>query len=484
MNVKREAGEGVLRARLALSLHLACLACLACLTCAALLFCIECAPPAYAANGDYAVDELSTDLVVEPDGATRIIERQVVTFENVNEGMVWYLHVPEGDESVRITQVRVAPVDDGGTLLSEWTRLQMVDSNPQRQGRNPGDLAVPALRTQSVQPWYSYSIGDGMLRCYFPLMGADAIASGAATGDDAASGVNADQNDSTDPDAPADSSADMAADPNADPDANQAADPNAGSGADRNADASISATTNSAQSSESHYRTYVIETEYTIRNRVAVYRDVAELYWRYAHDSIPSDSRDVNLQIHLPVPGYADPTQVASSIHAWGHGPNEGTFTVGDDGVVTYHIDRIAQGSYAEAHVIFPQDWMTSTFSGDANSFLNARGPAAIAEEANWVDVSQREAAWDNNVRVLFGVLAGVIVAIGGVLAIWWGRSPRSRRALQRVAATLGIVALGEHLFFKEPITTFILVGLAAAVFLVALAMPAENQSEAEPSSD
>ena len=329
-------------------------ACVACLTTSLAV------APAYAAQGEYSIDELSTEITVETNATAHIVERTVVTFQNENQGVVWYLHVPESGESVRISSVRVAAVDDGGAPLTGWTTLQMVDSKPSQQGRDPGDTAAPSLRTKKTRPWYSYNIGDGMVRCYFPLE----TTSGAVDGETADSGA---ADSATDPAAANSGVADAADAANSD---------SAGSGegasadgvdagasgetaenadaADTNADASTAAASESSSASEELCHTYAIEVDYTIAHRVRVYRDVAELYWRYVNDSLPSDSSDVNLQIKLPVPEGSDPEAVKNSIQAWGHGPDYGTFSIEGDGTVTYHMDHIASGNYAEAHVISP----------------------------------------------------------------------------------------------------------------------------------
>lgn len=381
------------------------------------------APARAFAVGAYSIDELSTEITAETNGTLHVVERQTLTFDDRNAGVTWYLHVPEDGESVRIASVRVAPVDDGGTLLDGWTRLQMVDSNPEAQGRNPGDTAEPSLRTTKTRPWYSFNIGDGMMRCYFPT-GTAAAETGAAT-------------DSPDSSTENDSATDEIPD----------------------------------------YHTYVIETDYTIAHRVRVYRDVAELYWRYAHDSLPADARNVNLQVILPVPADTDPIAAADSIRAWGHGPG-GTFAIGEGGTVTYRVDELARGNYAEAHVIFPASWMTNMAANAKNQFTEVRGPSAIAEESEWVDTGLREAAWDNKVRVLFLSAAIVVILIGAVAVFRRGRSPLSRRALVRVAATLAIMAAGEQLFFREPLTTILLAALAVITAFVALALPLKEPSE------
>ena len=360
---------------------------------------------AFAAVGDYSIDELSTQISVETNASTHVIERQVLTFDSRNEGVTWYLHVPEDGESVRIASVRVAPVDDGGTLLGDWSRLQMVDSDPERQGRAPGDTASYQFRTQKSQPWYSYNIGDGMVRCWFPLEG------------------------SFD-------------------------DPNRDEG-------------------DEPRLTYAIEIDYTIAHRIRVYRDVAELYWRYVNDSLPSDAENVNLQVILPVPANLDLEVARGEIAAWGHGPTDGRFAIGEDCTVTYHMDHIARGNYAEAHIVFPAGWETNVPDNGLNQFSELRRASAEAEEAKWVDVGVREAAWDNKVRVVFLVFALLVVLVAGINVIRQGRTPRSRRTLVRAAATFAITALGAHLFFREPLTVNVLGLFAACVALASLAFPA-----------
>ena len=390
---------------------------IACLACAvALLFAMPAS--AYAAAGSYTIDELSTVLTVETDASAHVIERQVLTFSDENRGVVWYLHVPEDSESIRINSVRVVPVDDGGTLLGDYTRLQMIDSKPSQQGKNPGDTAIASLRTEMVQPWYSYNIGDGMMRCYFPtgnVKGAD----GSAIED-------------------------------------------------------------------GKHRTYAIETDYTVSHRVLAYRDVGELYWRYVNDSLPSGANNVSLVVQLPVPSDSDSEAVVQSIHAWGHGPDGGSFDIGGDGTVVYRISSVARGDYAEAHVIFPVDWLVDLPANAKNQYSSLRQADAIAEEAEWVDLGQREAAWDNKVRVLFLVLALIVILAGVVSVIVRRLSPQSHRALVRVAVTLGIMGLAEHLFFREPLTTAMLFALAAIVIAVSFMLPtresAVDDEEAEES--
>lgn len=391
-------GIGPMR-RMALSL----LACIA-----ALLFLAPVRPAtALAIDGSYSIDELSTSVTVQADASVHIVERQVLTFADRPAGVVWYLHVPSDGESVRINSVRVAPVDNGGMPLADWTRLQMVDSKPREQGREPGDTAAPSLRAKGVQPWYSYNMGDGMMRCYFPAVSLE---------DEAADGQSA--------------------------------------------------------------HTYAIETDYVIAHHVRTYRDVGELYWRYVNDSLPAAAENVTLQVTLPVPAEADLVTAMQDVEAWGHGPDEGSFSVNDDGTVTYRISRVEEGNYAEAHLIFPASWLSAVAPGAANQYSELRRADAVAEETAWVDRGLRGAAWDNKVRMLFLVIAVAVIVLGGVGVVRHGRSALAHRALVRTAATLGIIALAENLFFHEPLTTAILAGLALVVAVISFMLPTTSAAE------
>ena len=382
--------------------------------------------PAYAI-GEYNIDELSTEVTVETDGSIRVVERQTLTFADENAGVVWYAHVPENGESVKFNSVRYAPVDNGGTQLNGWTTLQMIDSNPRQQGRNPGGIAAPSYRSfGDKQPWYSYNIGDGMIRCYFP------------TGATAAQLLKANKAPFT-----------MASEQNLD-----------------------------SPADIERQKTFVIEADYVIAHRVQVFRDVAELYWRYANDSLPADAHNVTFQTRLPLPADYDPIAADQEVSAWGHGPNEGSFSVGEDGTVSFRSALIEQGNYAEAHIIFPSGWISNLDANASNRFSSTRRAAAIEEESAWVDVRLREAAWDNKVRVLFLCIALVIVLFGAVSVIRNGRSARSHQALMRASAAIGIVALGEHLFFKEPLTTIMLAILAIIVVFVSFLLPKKDPIE------
>ena len=164
------------------------------------------------------------------------------------------------------------------------------------------------------------------------------------------------------------------------------------------------------------------------------------------------------------------------TVRAWGHGPDGGTLEISENGTLTCHVDVVERGNYAEAHVIFPSWWLDNIADGSANVFTELRQTTAIAEEAQWVDASKRGETWDFKVRVLFMAIAVVVILAGLAAVARFGRSARSRRALVRVAATLGIVALGAQLFFREPVTTGLLAAFTAIVAAASLMLPAHDE--------
>lgn len=221
---------------------------------------------------------------------------------------------------------------------------------------------------------------------------------------------------------------------------------------------------------------YLLEADYVVHNRVLVYRDVAELYWRYGHSSLPVESHDVTMKALLPKPQDAIivPNQ---DVVAWGHGHAIGGFNVAEDASVVYHVDKLESGQYAEAHIMFPADWMTEVTEADSNSFPEVRRQSAIAEEHEWVDLSTRGANWDYEVRILFLAIAACLIFAGAICTIRFGRTYRSRLALIRIACTLGVIALFANLFFREPFTVVALAVAAAVVLVAAMLMPGPDKS-------
>ena len=103
-----------------------------------------------------------------------------------------------------------------------------------------------------------------------------------------------------------------------------------------------------------------------------------------------------------------------------------------------------------------------------------------ISEETEWLDQSARASIWDNKVRVVFMPLVAIAALSAIIVAFAFGRSPRTRRWFVRIAATLGVIALAEQAFFREPLTTCVLLATAAVIALLAGGLPLNDEEPEE----
>ncbi len=133
--------------------------------------------------------------------------------------------------------------------------------------------------------------------------------------------------------------------------------------------------------------TLTVTLDYTVENEVLAYKDVAELEWVYVSDWWEESSADVSLTITLPVP---QDGQVVSgdTVHAWGHGPSDGTVSVNEDGTISYQTSLVRSGQYAEAHIVFPVSWLSNLPNDDEvqSNRNESRLDSALSEEETWSD--------------------------------------------------------------------------------------------------
>lgn len=82
---------------------------------------------------------------------------------------------------------------------------------------------------------------------------------------------------------------------------------------------------------------------YSISNFVQVYDDVAEVYWQYIGHGWAVDSDHVTTTLTVPV---AAGTQVRAgdNVRAWGHGPLDGSLSIGDDGAIYAQVSSVNAG--------------------------------------------------------------------------------------------------------------------------------------------
>lgn len=134
----------------------------------------------------------------------------------------------------------------------------------------------------------------------------------------------------------------------------------------------------------------LIELDYTVENGVTAYADVGEVSWRFVGDSWAVASENVTMSLALPLPSRAA-VNPGDNVRAWGHGPSDGTVEINEDGSIVYTIPNVGEGEYAEAHVVFPSDWLVNLPSGDAQPHrTEMRLSSVLSEEAAWVDQASR----------------------------------------------------------------------------------------------
>ena len=93
------------------------------------------------------------------------------------------------------------------------------------------------------------------------------------------------------------------------------------------------------------------------------------------------------------------------------------------------------------------------------------------------------EELWDWRVRVMFASLCAAAALFALFVYLAWGRSQngqsdgRARRYTGRISVSLIVIAVAEASFFKEPVSTALLLATALALGAIALGMPPKAES-------
>ncbi|MCL2827066.1 MAG: DUF2207 domain-containing protein [Eggerthellaceae bacterium] len=151
--------------------------------------------------------------------------------------------------------------------------------------------------------------------------------------------------------------------------------------------------------------------DYTIVNGVQAYQDVADLYWKYISDQWQENSQNVTMTLTLPVPAGVTVTP-GDNVRAWGHGPLDGTLAFNADGTISYKVNNVNSGQYAEARVVFNTSWLTNL---DKTAQIHLDEPqlnSILAEEQYWADQANHQ----RMLALIFIIVCGVIC----LLALLW----------------------------------------------------------------
>ena len=160
----------------------------------------------------------------------------------------------------------------------------------------------------------------------------------------------------------------------------------------------------------------MMEIDYTVEDAVQAYSDVGELYWQFVGSQWAADSDNVTMTVSLPTPAGA-PIIPGDTVRAWGHGSLNSTVHINTDGTVTYQVPKVKAGTYAEARVLFPTDWLVGVAPQDPNAHPStAHLDQALNEEHVWADRANAQRA------TTIGLFIAVLVLCTATL-IWGIRS-------------------------------------------------------------
>lgn len=166
----------------------------------------------------------------------------------------------------------------------------------------------------------------------------------------------------------------------------------------------------------------VFELTYVIEDAVQAYSDVGELYWQFVGSQWQEDSSDISLTVTLPVPS-GTTVEAGENVRAWGHGPLDATVQINSDGTVSYSVPHISAGSYAEARILFPTEWLTGISASDENAYFStARLDTVLDEERTWADHANAQRAVSLGALLVVVLICLVILAWGIYSFVRYGK--------------------------------------------------------------
>lgn len=167
----------------------------------------------------------------------------------------------------------------------------------------------------------------------------------------------------------------------------------------------------------------VFECDLAVTNAVRAFDDTAELYWDYVPADADASAASVNVSVQLPMPEGMEAV-VGQNVFAWGHGA-AGTVNVKEDGTVAFHVPELLRGQYAQAHVLFPQQWLTNLSFKAQHAHSGTRLDEAKSEEETWTDTWSAWLANSYTLDLAFVLVA--LAALGAAFGLFFafGREPK-----------------------------------------------------------
>lgn len=167
----------------------------------------------------------------------------------------------------------------------------------------------------------------------------------------------------------------------------------------------------------------LFEVDYTVANAVAAFDDVAEMYWDYVPARDDVLTRDVTATVQLPVPEGTAVTP-GETVLAWGHGA-AGQFDIGADGTITFTVPEVPAGQYANAHVLFPAEWLPNLTVEAKQAHSGTRADDARAEEEAWTDTYTSRIVNELGLNIAALAICALALLAADIAYLALGREPR-----------------------------------------------------------
>lgn len=171
----------------------------------------------------------------------------------------------------------------------------------------------------------------------------------------------------------------------------------------------------------------VVEVTYKVSHAVEAFDDAADFQWLYAPLDYAVDLHQVTAKVILPVAADAvvEPNE---NVLAWGHGPEDGSVEISQDGSITFTDPTVASSAYAEARVMFPVGWLTNLSDEDRLKNQGSLQYQWTAQyEEGWVDRdAHRVIMRDSLASGLMGACVLLLIVALLVYARWGRERPPS----------------------------------------------------------
>lgn len=157
-------------------------------------------------------------------------------------------------------------------------------------------------------------------------------------------------------------------------------------------------------------RTFTLK--YTVEDCINIYKDTAELYWKFIGDKNGTETAKCSVRVHLPE------NVGKNDIKVWGHGAENGTVQIVSGQEAFWVTKNLPANKFLEARMLFPPNLIVSggiTF--DHNGL-----PNILAEEEQWAQEQQSKAAKDAMSFIIGLLVLGASTGISMFILMTRGR--------------------------------------------------------------